>query len=236
MAPRLPDLAGRAVVVLGAGSAEAGALALALAEAGADLALTTASGDPEEAFGLRRLARRIGEIGRRALVEAVDLANGANVQVAVRQLARRLESISIFLVHADLRQERPTERLGDADWTRLVNANLGAVFFACRAAHRELRSREPDEHGLRGRIVVLLPPAGDGAASPAAYAALRVATQALVRALGEEWRPAGIVVCGIVLPGSGDGPGQVSACVEAMRRVLAAPGDSLSGEILVARQ
>jgi NAD(P)-dependent dehydrogenase (short-subunit alcohol dehydrogenase family) len=105
-------LSGRNALVMGAGNEAAEAVALALAEAGADVALTTATPDAEEAFGLRRLSRQIDALGRRSVIEVVDMNIGTNVQVAVRQVAKQLGSIDILVTAPGLKPERGSDRLG----------------------------------------------------------------------------------------------------------------------------
>lgn len=173
----------RNALVMGAGNEAAAAVALALATAGADVALTTATPAGEEAFGLRSLSRQIDALGRRSVVESVDMNIGTNVQVAVRQVAKQLGSIDILVAAPGIKPERESDRLGDADWTRLLGYNLSAVFYACRSVAREMTNRPGNVD--RGRIIVLLPSL-DGETS-AAYIAAREGAAALVQALSIEW-------------------------------------------------
>jgi len=154
---------------MGASGETASAVAIACAEAGADVAVTSATQDADEAFAIRRLAKRISDLDRRSIAEAVDLSLGTNVQVAVRQIAKQLGGIDVLVVAADVRVVKPAERLSDSEWARVLNGNLSAVFYACRAAAREMLSKEDATD--RGRIVVLLP--GVEEETSAAYAAAR---------------------------------------------------------------
>jgi 3-oxoacyl-[acyl-carrier protein] reductase len=233
---RSAPLAGRVALVMGAGDAAAAATAVSLAEAGADVALTTASPSGEEAFAVQRLARRIEDAGRRALAESVDLANGASVQVAVRQVARQMGRLDLLVVAADQPQGRATERLGDADWARVVNGNLGAVFFACRAAFRELQSRPADAASPGGRIVVFLPSVRESAASGAAYIACKVGVQALVRALAAEWQERGVSVNAVLLPAGATGDRAAAAAARTALQLLAEQTTPITGEVIVARE
>jgi NAD(P)-dependent dehydrogenase (short-subunit alcohol dehydrogenase family) len=185
---------------MGASSVIGRAVTLRLALAGAELALTTATSDAEEAFEVQRLGRSLATQGKQAFTEALDLSSGANVQVAVRQVAKALGGLDTVIVLSDQRQERATQRLGDADWSKLIGANLGAVFFVARAAYREFASREPDAVGVRGRIIAVQrePAERDGAV----YKATKIAALALVQALREEWQEDGIAVSLLSVPGS----------------------------------
>jgi len=175
-------------------------VALRLALAGAELALTTATSDAEEAFEVQRLARNLATQGSQARAEALDLSSGANVQVAVRQVAKALGGLDAAVVISDQRQERATQRLSDAEWTKVVGQNLGAVFYVARAAYREFASKEPDAVGVRGRVVVVQrePSERDGSV----YKAAKIGALALVQALREEWQDDGVAVSLVSVPGS----------------------------------
>lgn len=211
-----PDLTRRNAVVMGADRELGAAIALALAAAGCDVAATSTTGDSAEAFEMRGLVRRIEALGRRAMLEAIDQANGANVQVGMRQIAKQLGSIDLLVVTPGLPLQRASERMSDAEWSRAIGYNLSALFFACRAAAREMLDAESSP---KGRIVAVLPgiEAQDGAS---AMLAARAGAEALIRALAAEWAPRGIVVNAIALP-----PDEASlrdAAVEATLRLAAA--------------
>ncbi len=177
---------------MGAASEIGKAIALAFADAGADVALTSATPDAEEAFAVQRLARSIGGKGRRSMAEAVDMSLGANVQVAVRQIAKELGGIDVLAVAAaELNLGKASERLTDAEWARLLNINLSAWFFACRGVAREMMAGEPaaGREADRGRIIVVsTAQRGEDGAVSAAYAATKAGVEGLVEALAAEWR------------------------------------------------
>ena len=111
-------------------------IAVMLATAGADVALTTSTNDAEGAFALRRVSRAVRNLGRQSMNESVDMSIGTGVQIAMRQVAKELGGIDILVVACDLRIDKVSEKLTDADWSRVLNTNLSAVFYACRAAFR----------------------------------------------------------------------------------------------------
>jgi NAD(P)-dependent dehydrogenase (short-subunit alcohol dehydrogenase family) len=197
------DLGQRAALIIGAKGLLPGAIALRLAVAGCDIALTTTTADAEEAFELRRLARSVTEMGRRCVVESVDLSLGTNVQVAVRQIARALGRIDLLAVAPDFRIDRPAERLTDAEWSKVIGLNLSGAFYACRAIMREMRNQEPAEAaGPRGRILVIeLEPENNAGA---AYRAAKAGLEGLALGLADEWRESGIAVNLLVLPSMDD--------------------------------
>lgn len=179
------------MLIMGASAELARALALPFAEAGAAIALTTATSDATEAFELRRVAKVVTDLGRQCLVEGVDMSIGTGVQVTVRQVAKALGRIDLLIVAPDLQLPRPVERLSDAEWSKIIGLNLSAVFYACRAVAREMFRQEPAGE-TRGQIAVLTrtPRPDDGAAYQAAKAGLG----GLVEALRREWREKGISI------------------------------------------
>jgi 3-oxoacyl-[acyl-carrier protein] reductase len=221
-----PDFTGKKVVVMSAGNQPASAIALAFAQAGADVALTTTTADAEEAFSLRRLSKRITELGRRSLVESIDLALGTSVQVGLRQVSKALGGIDVLVVGTDVPQEKPTERLSDADWAKVLNYNLSAVFYACRAALREIRAESVD----KGRVIVLVP-SMDQSRLQAGYAAATVAASAFVQVAGREWADKNLTVNGILLVPGGDEETAVANAVSLALFLAKPEAASTTGEL-----
>jgi NAD(P)-dependent dehydrogenase (short-subunit alcohol dehydrogenase family) len=187
-------LEGTTAVIIGATEAVGPAVASGLIASGARVAIASLTNDPEELLALRQLGKRLESDGSPVLTEALDLGNGANVQVGIRQLAKRLGKIDVLVVAPHLEVRRPAERMSDAEWSRALGYNLSGVFYACRAVAREMLSREG---GPRGRIVVLLRDAvPDGAV---ALAVARAGAEALVLGLAREWQESRIAVNAIVL-------------------------------------
>jgi 2-deoxy-D-gluconate 3-dehydrogenase len=180
---------------MGADKPIAAAMALALAEAGADVACTSTTGDPEEAFSLRPLRRKIEALGRRAIADIADLGNGSSVQIAVRQIAKQLGDLHLLVLAPQDVMLKPADRISDAEWSRVIGFNLDAYLYAARAFAREAagNSTEP-----KARIVAVLPAVkiGDGSA---ALEAARAGAEALLAALAREWAP-DVLVNAIALP------------------------------------
>ncbi len=220
------DLSGQKALIMGASGAIAETIAVALAEAGADLGLTTATADAEAAFDLRRVTRKVEALGRKAVAESVDMAIGTAVQVAVRQMTKQLGGLDLLIVAPDLRLVRASDRLTDADWNRILNTNLSAVFYACRSASREMQSDG-------GRIVVLTTALEGPVPGEAAYFAAKSGVEALVQALAAEWQERGIVVNAVALPEADEDTRAETAA--AMAVWLASEQDaSLTGQLIVA--
>lgn len=192
-------LAGSNVLVMGADKPVAAAIAIAMAEAGADVGCTSTTGDPEEAFSLRPLRRKIEGMGRRAIADIADLGNGSSVQIAVRQIAKQLGELHLLVIAPQDVMVKPAERMSDAEWSRVIGFNLDAYFYTARAFAREVTGNAT---APKGRVVVVLPGV-ESAVGSAALEAARAGAEALVGALAREWAPEVLVNC-IALPGAGD--------------------------------
>ena len=200
--PEAFDLSGKTALVVGAGSSSGRAIALALAEAGADIALSSVTREGGEVMAIRKLSREVTALGRKTLTQAVDATLGTGVQVMVRQVAKEMGSIDILITCPDLFLGKPADKTSDAEWSRVLNANLSSVFFACRAAGREMLKRGS------GRIINVASGLGErGLANSAAYCAAKAGVINLTRALAQEWGPNGITVNAIGPAWMEDTPG-----------------------------
>ena len=107
------------------------AMAEALAEHGALVVLN--GRDPasleERADGLRRR-------GYRAEATAFDVTDGAAVAAAIQDLADRHGRLDVLVNNAGIQHRVPLTEWTDADWERVIAANLSACFRSAREAAR----------------------------------------------------------------------------------------------------
>jgi NAD(P)-dependent dehydrogenase (short-subunit alcohol dehydrogenase family) len=189
------DLSGRKTLVTGAASPTGRAAALALVEAGAAVALSTATNDANEQLALRKTARELREAGGSVIETSTDLSSGQGAQVMVRQVAKEMGGIDVLVNAADAFLAKPAARTSDADWARVIGQNLSATFFACRAAGKEMLGQENG-----GRIINVASALGErGLANASAYCAAQAGILNLSRALAQEWAASGITVNAIAL-------------------------------------
>lgn len=218
LGPEAFDLSGKHALVMGAGWSVGRAIALALAEAGADVAVSSITQDGDEVTAVKRTAREIGEMGRRTFDKAVDATLGTAVQTIVRQATAELGSIDVLVSAPDLFLGKPADQISDGEWSRVLNLNLSATFYACRAAGAEMLKQE------YGRIINVASALGErGLPNCAAYCAAHGGVFNLTRALAQEWGPHGITVNSIAPAWMEDTPGLGDPRPEANRTVRFIP-------------
>jgi NAD(P)-dependent dehydrogenase (short-subunit alcohol dehydrogenase family) len=203
------DLSGKKALVVGAARGAGRAIALALAEAGADLALCTATAAGDETVALRKVAREVRDMGRGAIEQSIDASLGTGAQVMVKQVLKELGRIDVLVNAPDAFVAKPATRVSDADWAKVIAGNLSATFFTCRAVGREMlrqssqedrTSNEQPTTRARGRIINVASVLGErGLPNASAYCAAQAGILNLTRALAQEWAAQGITVNAIAL-------------------------------------
>lgn len=181
-------LAGRKALVIGAGSPAGRAVAVALAEAGADVAVAASSLDGEEVMACRRARRAIEKLGRRSTEYAFDVTLGQNVQVSTRQVAKEMGGLDILVYAVSGALDRPTEKVTDAEWSRLLAINVSGAFYACRAALREMLAAGS------GCIILVVGDLNQREAGATLLLVTRHGLVGLARALADEYAGRGIRV------------------------------------------
>lgn len=128
-----PDLSGKRVLLLGAETDLGAEIARALTGAGASLALIAATNEPQAAFAVQRLARRLGA----PVSQAIDATNEMAVRVMVRQVSKELDGLDAVV---------GCSGLGDPESNRRAQAFVG------KFGRREL------ERSGGGTIIDIIPP------------------------------------------------------------------------------
>lgn len=189
----MAGVAGRVVLVTGAGSPEGigFAIARALSAAGARVAITATSA-------------RIHDRGRElaCLSEIADLTDPDATTRLVDQVTGSLGPVEILVNNAGMVQtgkavkDLPLHALGDADWAHHLALNLTTAFHACRAVLPGMAK------GGYGRIVNIASVTGPlvGFPGASAYATAKAGVTGLTRSIALEYGGQG-VTCNAVLPG-----------------------------------
>ena len=179
------SLAGRVVLVTGASRGIGGAIALALAEAGADLALVG-----RDSTALDEQAHRVEALGRRALPIVLDVSRTAELPGMVERTVAELGGIDALANMAGFALRKPILDASEADYDRLMDVNLKAVYFASQAAARAMiAARERDPTLPRGKVLNIASLTSQIALpNIATYVASRSGVLGLTRSMALEWR------------------------------------------------
>lgn len=187
--------ANRLALVTGASSGIGKATALALAQAGVDLILVSRSADK-----LQAVAAEARQLGVKADVCPVDLADVQQVQAAMQELAARFGPIDILVNNAGMGYTADLLATSLSDWQRVLDLNLTSVFQCIQGILPSMRDRQ------QGTIINVASIAGHQAFPGwGAYSVSKAGIISLSKVLAVEERANGIRVV-IVTPGAVNTP------------------------------
>ena len=183
------DLTGKKALVVGTGNGAGRAIALGLAEAGADVAVASATLDGDEIMEAKRVSKEIAKLGRATFSQGWDVTLPGNVQVGLKQLIKEFGHPTILVFNADAELAKPIEKLADADIGRALQVNLGGAIYASRSFAKEL------PEGETARIIFITSIFAErGVEGVTAYASAKAGVHGLMAALSQELGPRGITV------------------------------------------
>ncbi len=183
------SLAGKAALVIGASNPLGRAAAVALAEAGADVGVATTTRSAREEVAANSCANEIWALDRKGFAQAMDAADEREVDSQVERAVSEFGRLDILVNAQDVHFAKPALDISLAEWRRVIDANLTGVFLACRAAGREMVTRES------GRIVNISSVLAErGMANGSAYCAAQAGVLNLTRALALEWARSGVTI------------------------------------------
>ncbi len=121
------SLSGKCAVVTGGSRGIGAAIALGLADAGADVLLTYREKQSEA----HAIAGQIKAKGRRALAVQMDVTQRLSVEEAATQ-ARAFGPVSVLVNNAGINKPTDFDRVTDADWDMILDANLKGPFVVAQ--------------------------------------------------------------------------------------------------------
>ena len=183
-------LAGKVVLVTGAGRGIGAGIARAAAAAGAAVAL----GDVAETT----VGETAAALGGHALALHMDVSDARSVRAAVAEAEARLGPLDVLVNNAGIDMIGPFLESSEENWDRLWAVNLKGTLLATRAVLHGMIARE------RGRIVNIGSDAGRvGSSGEAVYSATKGGIIAFSKTLAREVARHGITV-NCVCPGPTD--------------------------------
>lgn len=159
-------------------------MALALSQAGASVIMWG-----RQASRLQQTSRAIESLGGAALIQRVDVTDPAAVRWAVSRARRRFGRIDILVNNAGIWDGDPFLTLSRRAWSRVMDADLTAVFTVGQAVARVMaRRRAGSIINISSTSGLLAHPHG------AAYCAAKAGVMHLTRVMAVELGPRGIRV------------------------------------------
>ncbi|MFN0043380.1 MAG: SDR family NAD(P)-dependent oxidoreductase [Alphaproteobacteria bacterium] len=187
----MSSLAGRVAMITGGGSGIGRATALIMAGRGADIAVVDLNG-----AGAEETAARVRAQGRRALVFAIDVSDGAAVRAAGAMVEAEWGAIDILCNNAGIASDRrPVEEVTEEFLDRQIAVHVKGALFATQAAVPGMKRRR------YGKIVNTSSVNGTvGSQNCGAYNAAKGALLAMAKGWAKEFAPWNIAV-NVVAPG-----------------------------------
>ena len=180
------ELSGRVAVVTGASRGIGRAVASGLAALGAKVIVNFHS----NAAAADETVAAIGASGGEAVAMRFDVADGAAVEVAMKDVVAMCGGIHILVNNAGVAVNALTLGGKDADFRRAVDVNLGGTFNCTRAALRSLM-RAPGG----GRIINIASIIGEGgSAGQGFYAAAKAGIIGFTKSWAREYASRGLTV------------------------------------------
>lgn len=196
------DVAGRNAIVTGASRGLGLGAAEALAEAGANVALIGRNMET-----LKDAQQKLEPYGTHILPVRCDLSKPKQITAAVAKCARQFGSIDILVNNAGVIARYPAADYPVAEWNRVVDTNLTAVFLTAQEVGRLML-----EQGSGKIINIASLLSFSGGKTVPAYTAAKHGVAGITKALANEWAGRGINVNAIA-------PGYfVTEATEALRK------------------
>lgn len=176
------ELTGQTALVTGAGAGIGEVIAARLAAAGARVAVADINAEAAEAVAKK--------ISGGAFPIPVDITSTEQVQDAIAKVIETAGSLEILVNNAGIAgRAAPIWEQTDEDWHRVMNLNINAPFYLCRAVLPHMRKRE------YGRIVNIASIAGkEGNPNMVAYSASKAAIIGLTKSIAKEVATQGICI------------------------------------------
>jgi meso-butanediol dehydrogenase / (S,S)-butanediol dehydrogenase / diacetyl reductase len=169
---------GRVVLITGAAGGIGAATARRLAADGANLILSDVDG-----AAVRKLAEELKQEAMPA-----DVTRAADIDAMIGAAYRRWGRLDVLFNNAGVIRVEPMLDVTEAEWDRVLDVNLRAVFFVLQAAARKMREQAPMPGSeLRGKLIQTASIAGYRGGNPlmTPYSASKAGVISLTRSAAQ---------------------------------------------------
>jgi NAD(P)-dependent dehydrogenase (short-subunit alcohol dehydrogenase family) len=187
---RMPSLRvdGKVALVTGGSRGLGLGIAMALAHSGANLALVA-----RDSNQLDQASKLVRSQGNKVFTFQTDLRESNSIEQVIKDVTDHYGRLDIVVNAAGTNVRKPAEQVTLNEWDEVMDLNLKAVFFACRAAAAVMK-----EQG-GGKIINVGSMTFERAVpNVAIYAASKGGMRSLTMSLALEWAGANIQVNNIV--------------------------------------
>ncbi len=132
----MKELAGKVVLITGAGKGSGRALAKAFAERGAFVAANDIS-----PINVEEVVDEIHAQGGRAKAYIEDVAKKLGAQNLIKQVEDEFGRIDILINHASVQPNVPLLDMDEWDWHRVLDVNLTGTFLMTQSVGRVMREQ-----------------------------------------------------------------------------------------------
>lgn len=123
----MDDLKGKTAIVTGASRGIGREIALQLAKRGADVAINYVSREADA----NAVVKELEDLGVHSLAFKADLSQMAAGRELIRKVHGEWGQIDILVNNAGITRDKAMKNLSDADWTDVLDTNLGSVYSTC---------------------------------------------------------------------------------------------------------
>lgn len=173
------ELNGRNALVTGGGQGLGRAIAIALAEAGAHVAVADINKKTAS-----HVSEKIRSFGKNSLAIKADVSRREDVEIMTRETIKNLGTIDILVNNAGIKRSAPSEKMGEKDWSEVIDVNLTGTFLCCQLAAREMIKKR------RGKIINIASMSAqivNKGTAQASYYVSKSGVLMLTKALAAEW-------------------------------------------------
>ena len=186
-------LKGKKAIVTGAGQGIGRSIALKMAQEGADVVIAEMNPDTGA-----QTAREVETLGRRAMFQAVDVANQKQVQNMVTEILRKWKRIDILVNNAGFDRGATLLKVKEEDWDAVLGVHLKGTLNCIQAVAPHMIEN------VYGKIVNISSVWGkSGALSEISYSSAKAGmiglTKSVARELGRYQINVNVVLPGLIL-------------------------------------